>query len=150
MRAINTIIIGTVLAFGAGAIGHMANAEEYGKVTSVEPNYVYTYEYVPEQECRKAPDPGNVLLGIILGGVSGKVITGEDGGAAVGAIAGGLIASDQKGLVCRVVQKEVLRKVIDSYDVTYTWNGYYGKSRIFTPYNVGDIVPVRVSIDLNR
>ena len=32
MRAINTIIIGTVLAFGAGAIGHMANAEEYGKL----------------------------------------------------------------------------------------------------------------------
>lgn len=150
MRAINTIIIGTVLAFGAGAIGHMANAEEYGKVTSVEPNYVYTYDYLPEQECRKAPDPGNVLLGIILGGVSGKVITGEDGGAAVGAIAGGLIASDQKGLVCRIVQKEVLRKVIDSYDVTYAWNGYYGKSRTATPYSVGDIVPVRVSIDLNR
>ena len=48
------------------------------------------------------------------------------------------------------MQKEVLRKVIDSYDVTYTWNGYYGKSRTVTPYNVGDIVPVRVSIDLNR
>ena len=39
MRTINTIIVGTVLAFGAGAIGHYANAAEYGRVTSVQQNY---------------------------------------------------------------------------------------------------------------
>jgi hypothetical protein len=150
MRTINTIIVGTVLAFGAGAIGHYANAAEYGRVTSVQQNYAYVTEYKPRQECRKAPDPGNVLLGIILGGVSGKVITGEDGGAAVGAIAGGLIASDKKGLVCRTVHDEVLTKVIDSYDIGYTWNGYYNVSRTSMSYKVGDEVLVNVSINLNR
>ena len=101
----------------------VANAAEYGRVTSVQHNYAYVTEYRPRQECRKAPDPGNVLLGIILGGVSGKVITGEDGGAAVGALAGGLIASD---------------------------NGYYGNSRTSMPYRIGDEVLVNVSINLNR
>ena len=151
MKIVRTVILAILLAIVGGWMGSIvANAAEYGRVTSVTHNYVYVTEYRPRQECRKAPDPGNVLLGIILGGVSGKVITGEDGGAAVGALAGGLIASDKKGLVCRTVHDEVLTKVIDSYDVTYTWNGYYGNSRTSMPYRIGDEVLVNVSINLNR
>ena len=151
MKIVRTVILAILLAIVGGWMGSIvANAAEYGRVTSVQHNYAYVTEYRPRQECRKAPDPGNVLLGIILGGVSGKVITGEDGGAAVGALAGGLIASDKKGLVCRTVHDEVLTKVIDSYDVTYMWNGYYGNSRTSMPYRIGDEVLVNVSINLNR
>ena len=141
MRVINKIIIGTGLAFAAGFIGQKATAAEYGRVVSVTHNYAYVTTYIPRQQCRQAPDPGNVLLGIILGGVSGKVITG--------AIAGGLIASDNKRRVCTTVHEEVLTKVIDSYDITYTWNGYYGESRTSIPYQRGDEVLVNVSINLN-
>jgi hypothetical protein len=149
MRVINKIIIGTGLAFAAGFIGQKVTAAEYGRVVSVQHNYAYVTTYIPRQQCRQAPDPGNVLLGIILGGVSGKVITGEDGGAAVGAIAGGLIASDNKRRVCTTVHEEVRTKVIDSYDITYTWNGYYSESRTSIPYQRGDEVLVNVSINLN-
>ena len=149
MRVINKIIIGTGLAFAAGFIGQKATAAEYGRIVSVQHNYAYVTTYIPHQQCRQAPDPGNVLLGIILGGVSGKVITGEDGGAAVGAIAGGLIGSDNKRRVCETVHEEVLTRVIDSYDIRYTWNGYYGESRTSIPYRLGDEVLVNVSINLN-
>ena len=134
MKIVRTVILAILLAIVGGWMGSIvANAAEYGRVTSVQHNYAYVTEYRPRQECRKAPDPGNVLLGIILGGVSGKVITGEDGGAAVGALA-----------------DEVLTKVIDSYDIGYTWNGYYGNSRTSMPYRIGDEVLVNVSINLNR
>ena len=149
MRVINKIIIGTGLAFAAGFIGQKATSAEYGRIVSVQHNYAYVTTYIPHQRCKQAPDPGNVLLGIILGGVTGKVITGEDGGAAVGAIAGGLIGSDNKRRVCETVHEEVLTKVIDSYDITYTWNGYYGESRTSIPYRLGDEVLVNVSINLN-
>ena len=149
MRVINKIIIGTGLAFAAGFIGQKATSAEYGRIVSVQHNYAYVTTYIPHQQCRQAPDPGNVLLGIILGGVTGKVITGEDGGAAVGAIAGGLIGSDNKRRVCETVHEEVLTRVIDSYDIRYTWNGYYGESRTSIPYRLGDEVLVNVSINLN-
>jgi uncharacterized protein YcfJ len=149
MKIINTIIIATILAFAAGFIGSKAVGAEYGRIISVHKNYSYVIEYVPRQECRRAPDPGNVLLGIILGGVSGKVITGEDGGAAIGALAGGLIASDDKSIVCRIVHEKVQRRTVEAYDVTYEWNGYYGESRTSIPFRIGDEVLINVSINLN-
>lgn len=35
------------------------------------------------------------LLGMILGGIGGKVLTGDDGGAAAGAVIGGLVGADK-------------------------------------------------------
>lgn len=37
------------------------------------------------------------LLGMILGGIAGKAITGKDDGAAVGAIMGGVVGADKGG-----------------------------------------------------
>jgi len=149
MKIVRTVILAILLAIVFGWMGSIVNAAEYGRIVSVQHNYAYVTTYIPHQRCKQAPDPGNVLLGIILGGVTGKVITGEDGGAAVGALAGGLIASDNKRRVCETVHEEVLTKVIDSYDITYTWNGYYGESRTSIPYQRGDEVLVNVSINLN-
>ena len=44
---------------------------------------------------RQGDAAAGALLGMILGGVSGKVISGNDKGAAGGAIIGGLIGADQ-------------------------------------------------------
>jgi uncharacterized protein YcfJ len=38
----------------------------------------------------------NVLMGMIVGGILGKGITGKDNGAAAGAVMGGVIAADSK------------------------------------------------------
>ena len=67
-------------------------SELFAKVVQIEENYETITEYSPIKICRDEEMPiygntnqnnnnsGNVLLGMILGGVSGKVITGEDGG----------------------------------------------------------------------
>jgi uncharacterized protein YcfJ len=44
---------------------------------------------------RQGDAAGGALLGMILGGVTGKVISGNDKGAAGGAVIGGLIGADQ-------------------------------------------------------
>ena len=38
---------------------------------------------------------GGALLGMILGGILGKVVTGDDGGAAAGAVLGGVIGANE-------------------------------------------------------
>ena len=40
-------------------------------------------------------DGGDVLMGMIIGGLMGKGLTGQDNGAAAGAVFGGVIAADK-------------------------------------------------------
>jgi uncharacterized protein YcfJ len=40
-------------------------------------------------------DGGDVLMGMIIGGLLGKGVTGQDNGAAAGAVFGGVIAADK-------------------------------------------------------
>jgi uncharacterized protein YcfJ len=77
--------------------------------STVTDHYSYVTERVPrtQRECFEVDVPvygdrtrsGNsaegALLGMILGGVIGKGITGESDGAAVGAVMGGVIGADQ-------------------------------------------------------
>ena len=42
-------------------------------------------------------DGGDVLMGMIIGGLLGKGVTGQDNGAAAGAVFGGVIAADKAG-----------------------------------------------------
>jgi uncharacterized protein YcfJ len=48
-------------------------------------------------------DGGDVLMGMIIGGLLGKGVTGQDNGAAAGAVFGGVIAAD-KGSKKTVIQ----------------------------------------------
>jgi len=144
-------------------------SELYARVVQIEENYETITEYSPIKICRDEEVPiygnsnqnnnnsGNVLLGMILGGVSGKVITGEDGGAAVGAIAGGLIGANNNNSgnqiigfrtvqTCTMEKKEVNSTRLKNYRITYDFHGALGTSYSYNSYLVGDKIPVNVSV----
>jgi len=144
-------------------------SELFARVVQIEENYETITEYSPIKICRDEEVPiygntnqnnnnsGNVLLGMILGGVSGKVITGEDGGAAVGAIAGGLIGANNNNSgnqiigfrtvqTCTMEKKEVNSTRLKNYRITYDFHGALGTSYSYNSYLVGDKIPVNVSV----
>lgn len=56
-------------------------------------------------EQQQGADAGDILGGAIIGGVFGKALTGDDQGAGVGAVIGGMIAAEENqgstSTVCR-------------------------------------------------
>src|SRR6056300_2117366 len=97
------ILLATAFALTASS----ALAEtRYATITSVEPRYQTTYQNVPTTQCQNVEVPvygtvqgggasgGDVLTGMIIGGLIGKGATGQDNGAAAGAVFGGVIAAD--------------------------------------------------------
>ena len=77
--------------------------------TQVQDHYKTVYEHVPvtRRYCEnvevhvygKIQNQGNAaegaILGMIIGGLAGKAVTGKDNGAAAGAIVGGVIGADK-------------------------------------------------------
>jgi uncharacterized protein YcfJ len=57
---------------------------------------------VPIYGQQGSADGADVLMGMIIGGLLGKGVTGKDNGAAAGAVFGGVIAADKGGK--RVIQ----------------------------------------------
>jgi uncharacterized protein YcfJ len=159
-----------VLIFLIGSVYHSSASELYARVVQVETNYETVTEYTPVKMCRDEEVPiygntgqnndnaGNVLLGMILGGVTGKVITGEDGGAAVGAIAGGLIGANNNNnsnnqiigyriiQSCSMENKETKSTKLRNYKITYDFHGALGTSYSYNSYLVGDNIPVNVNV----
>ena len=83
---------------------------------------------------------GGALLGMILGGIGGKALTGQDNGAVAGAIMGGIVGADQgagKPRGERVVTgytteqrctdvtyyRDVIRTVYSHSIITFDYNG---------------------------
>lgn len=102
------------------------------------------------------------LAGMIIGGILGNAATGTKDGGKAGAVIGGIIGADKgsKGRlvernytvyedrkVCTTKYREVGNKrVIKNYKITYVWAGVTGTSYTYNNYNVGDQIPVSVSI----
>jgi len=79
---------------------------------------VCTNQRLPIYGQAQAPkDPGTVIGGAIVGGVIGKIVTDNDGGAAVGALIGGAIANEnqQNSTVTKVVGYENTTDCKDRY-----------------------------------
>jgi uncharacterized protein YcfJ len=79
---------------------------------------VCTNQRLPIYGQVQAPkDPGAVIGGAIAGGVIGKIVTDNDGGAAVGALIGGAIANEnqQNNTVTKVIGYESKTVCKDSY-----------------------------------
>lgn len=163
------IILSALILCASTVVSSAGNL--YARVVQVEPKYESVVEYTPIKICRDEQIPiygqaqqntdnsGNVLLGMILGGVSGKVITGDDGGAAMGAIAGGLIGSNQNNnnsqrpIVgyqtvqnCSTENRQTSSTQIKNYKITYDFHGALGTSYSYNNYNIGDNIPVTVNV----
>ena len=160
-----------VLAFAAGFIGQFARAEgiahqpQFGIVDDITQNYEYVTYLDPVKVCKDMEIPiygegpvrrtksGDLLLGMILGGITGKVITGNDKGAVIGAVGGSLIANDKASKSDRVIvleHREVEKKIATDYRIVYSWNGIYANAYTTKAYRVGDEIPITVNIDIRR
>lgn len=125
---------------------------EAGKVVTSEKVYSYAIEQVPVERCynvgSRPSNGGDVLTGMIIGALIGKGATGNDKGAAAGAVIGGVIAGDKNHnrQVCETVYEE--RKVgrggqykitvmLDNggYHTFYSDRSHQYNERVFVPVN---------------
>ena len=137
------------IAFIAGLIASSAFADSYvttGKLVHKEPIYTNVNQRQPQQVFRNVEVPvygtvqgggasgGDVLTGMIIGGLLGKGATGKDNGAAAGAVIGGIIAADKgksKQVItgyrmetqCTTEYVNTTTSVVNQYRLTYRING---------------------------
>ena len=160
------------VVFCAVATPVLAEQTPLATITSVTPNYTTQVIRNPYQKCNIVDVPvygqinnggganaGDVLGGMIIGGILGKGVSGNDKGAAAGAVLGGMIAADnknnsQQGIVgyrqeqrCETQYNEERVNTLKNYTIRYEWNGVKGKSFTYNQYNVGDRIPISVSIN---
>lgn len=162
-----TLLTASVLALTASVA---AAQTKYATVTNIETNYQTSYQNVPTTQCQDVEVPvygtvqgngasgGDVLGGMIIGGLLGKGATGKDDGAAIGAIIGGMVAAENGNNSQQVItgyrterqcNEVVVRQQVQeikNYRITYEWNGIRSRSYTYNRYNVGDRIPVNVSI----
>jgi uncharacterized protein YcfJ len=161
------LLITTAVLF---ATATTAFATEYARITQIEPRYQTTYQNVPRTQCQDVEVPiygtvqgggasgGDVLTGMIIGGLLGKGVTGKDDGAAAGAVLGGVIAADKGNQTRQVITgytterqcSEVMVRQevnqIKDYRITFEWNGVYGSAYTYNNYSVGQRIPVEVNL----
>jgi len=161
------LLITTAVLF---ATATTAFATEYARITKIEPRYQTTYQNVPRTQCQDVEVPiygtvqgggasgGDVLTGMIIGGLLGKGVTGKDDGAAAGAVLGGVIAADKGNQTRQVITgytterqcSEVMVRQevnqIKDYRITFEWNGVYGSAYTYNNYSVGQRIPVEVNL----
>jgi uncharacterized protein YcfJ len=137
------------IAFIAGLIASSAFADSYvttGKLVHKEPIYTNVNQSQPQQVCRNVEVPvygtvqgdgasgGDVLAGMIIGGLLGKGVTNKDNGAAAGAVIGGIIAADKgksKKVItgyrmetqCTTEYVNTTASVVNQYRLIYRING---------------------------
>lgn len=169
MKGTNMKNIFLAAVFALAPIAAHADTK-YATITSVEPRYDTVYQNVPTTQCQNVQVPvygtvqgngasgGDVLAGMIIGGILGKGITGNDNGAAAGAVMGGVIAADNQNRNRQVVtgyrterqctevmQRQAVTQIRD-YLISFEWRGMYGSAYTYNTYNVGDLIPVTVSV----
>ena len=160
--------------FTAAAVALMATTASaetrYATITNIKTNYQTVWQNVPSTQCQDVQVPiygtvqgqgatgGDVLTGMIIGGILGKGATGKDNGAAAGAVIGGIIAADKgnksKQVItgytterqCSEVMVRQETRQVKNYRITYEWDGIRARSYTYNQYNVGDRIPVSVSI----
>ena len=100
------VTIAAILSmFGSVAF---ANGRIQATVVDMRESYKEVIKEVPQQSCRTVEVPvykevttgggangGDVLAGMIIGGLLGKGASGNDKGAAAGAVIGGIVAADK-------------------------------------------------------
>jgi len=141
----------------------------YATITQINPRYESVFQEVPVTRCQDVQVPiygqtqgngasgGDVLGGMIIGGLLGKGATGNDKGAAIGAILGGVVAADNKQSKqvvtgyrterqCTEVMSTKQVTVIKDYKIRFQWNGFGGTAYTFNDYRIGDRIPVEIRL----
>lgn len=160
------LILGVTSAFGA------ANANtRYATVTKIQPNYQTVYQNVPTTQCQDVEVPiygtvqggGNAVEGAvggaIIGGILGQALGGNKDSRNAGAIFGAIVGGDKAANGTRQVVtgykierqcSEVYTRQqvtsIKNYQITYEWDNVVAQSYTYNVYNIGDLIPVTVSI----
>ena len=143
-----------------------AYAGETARVVSVTPVYGDNFVTVDGTRCYDVSVPvyrtesnsngGNVLGGMIIGGLIGKGITGDDSGAAIGAVLGGVSAAERTRSVhdgyrtetrCERTESLVNKPVLSYYIVEYRWNRNTYRTETKNFYRVGDTVEISPSLN---
>lgn len=141
------------------------------RITYVEPRYETVTQYQSSTQCHNVEVPvygttgggasgGDVLAGMIIGGLLGKGVTGDDQGAAAGAVMGGVIAADNNRprqvitgyrmeRQCNEVSVPVQVSQVRDYLIRFEYNGLTGSAYTYNRYNIGDRISATVSIRAN-
>jgi uncharacterized protein YcfJ len=123
----------SVLASCAMADGYSPNYNQ-GVVTRVDPVYTEVPARYYETRCQdiyvdRQTSSGDVFVGMIVGGLAGRAIGGNDRGTAAGAVIGGLLAADTSPrrveTRCQDVFVDEMRTRFSHYRVEYVMNGRY-------------------------
>lgn len=148
-KCFHVLMISCVIGFTASVASANTNSfVTQGRIVNKEPIYTNVEQREPYQECYQVDVPiygnvgggngasaGDVLGGMIIGGLIGKGATGKDNGAAAGAVIGGLIAADkgqrgQQGIVgykqetrCDTKYRTKQVSVVNQYRITYRVDG---------------------------
>ena len=138
-----------LLSVAIGLVSSVATASSFtttGRVVDIKPVDTNIRQQQPQQVCRQVEVPvygtvqgngasgGDVLTGMILGGLLGKGASGNDKGAAAGAVIGGIIAADKKKskkvitgyrqeTQCTTEYHYVNTQVVNEYDIMYNIDG---------------------------
>jgi len=166
--------VATIFVSGCANAGPQRSAgyqQAYGTVTSVTENWVWQQTRVPYESCTTVRVPrigyydnggatgGDVLGGMIIGGLLGKGVSGNDRGAAAGAILGGIISADNnrgnrvqtreyhEELRC-VTNYETAQEMVQAgYSVDYMYQGHlYTIKTLKGRYRVGDKIKLNVRV----
>jgi len=106
---------------------------------------------------------GDTVLGAVIGGALGNQVgggSGKDIATVLGAIVGADVANKRAGQRRQIIGYESQRQCSDvlfyedqervkNYTIWYDWNGIQGSSYTYNKYNVGDRIPVSISINAN-
>jgi len=139
-------------------------------VSRIDPIYHNTTVNTPRNICQNVEVPiygtvqgggatgGDVLGGMILGALLGKGVSGNDKGAGAGAVFGGIIAADKANKSrqvvtgyrseqqCQTVYESHTAQTLKHYKIWFTWNGHEGTAMTYNKYQVGNRIPVEVSL----
>jgi uncharacterized protein YcfJ len=152
--------IASILLFSGYASAQVIDEFTFVRLIDIQAKYSVTYVNVPETQCYTVNTPeytyqkstrSDILTGVIIGGLLGDAIGGDDRSAAIGALIGGVAGSEPRKQVsgyqtqrhCETIYIRQSQEILDGYTVTYIYQNTMGVA--FTPfyYPPGTLISAR-------
>ena len=169
------ITFALAMAMSNPAFAHHINKQKTvpAEIISVEPIFEHATSHIPRQSCsyvkvpiyqtvqRQGDASQGALLGMILGGIIGKELTGDNGGRNAGVVIGGLVGADKSAgkeqiitgykdqKQCKTVYDQITNKVVTAYKIVFSYDGMQGTATTGHKYNVGDKINVNLGLSID-